>query len=476
MRGGLICSSLVALSLTLSACDIGRKNRDHTDGSAEVMQIDWNRAAARQLREAIARRAAHGLDRLRFGDDKLRGDEALTMAALAYASALARGAVDPRKLYKTYTLPQPQADLRRGLAEAVEARKVDQWLENLAPQDDAYRALSRAYLTLRDKDRAASVAVPTESEPLKPDATDARVPALARQLVSLGYLNAVAQGDRYTPEMADAVRRMQADYGLKPDGVIAGETMALLIASDADRARAIAVNMERMRWLERSPPATRIDVNIATATLAYWRDSRIVDVRRVVVGKPDATTPQLGSSIFRLVANPTWTVPRSIERKEIAAKGESYMRRNNMVWKDGWIVQEPGPGNSLGLVKFDMQNPYAIYLHDTPAKALFAEVQRQRSHGCVRVEDAIGFAELLARDAGVLDEWHRARASGEETFIPLPGKIPVRLLYQTVAFGAEGEPILLGDPYGWNGPVATRLGFAPGTSRPVQIGPRDFGP
>lgn len=478
MRGGLICSSLLAVSLALTACDFVQKGGEETGSRAEREPIEWNRAATRQLRDAIDRRAVHGLDRMRFAvDDAGRDDEALTETALAYANALAKGASDPRKLYRIYTLPQPRPDLPRGLAEAVKAREVDRWLEGLAPQDEAYRALSRAYLALRQKTRAPPATLPATSEPLEPGATDPRVPAIARQLVSFSYLDeGAAPGDRYTPAMADAVRRMQADYGIKPDGVIGGDTLALLNLSDADRARAIAVNMERMRWLDRSPPATRIEVNIATATMGYWRDGRIVDVRKVVVGKPDAATPQLGSSIFRLVTNPTWTVPRSIEREEIVVKGEDYMRHNNMAWKNGRIVQEPGPDNSLGLVKFDMKNPYAIYLHDTPAKALFAEVQRQFSHGCVRVDDALGFAEMLAHDTGVLDQWHRAQAAGKEAFLPLPREIPVRLLYQTVTFGAGSEPMLREDPYGWNDPIAAKLGFGTSTSRPVQISPRDLGP
>ncbi|HKT85333.1 MAG TPA: L,D-transpeptidase family protein [Novosphingobium sp.] len=478
MRGSPIASSLLAVALMLSACDFKWIGGEKKGSSVELEQIHWSRATARQLRGAIDRRSKHGLDRLQFEGDKARGDdEALTEAALAYANALARGASDPAKLYKIYTLPRPQPDLRRGLAEAVKARKVDQWLESLAPQDSGYRTLSRTYLTLREKGRTASAALPATGEPLKPDGTDPRVPAIARQLVSFNYLDeASAQGDRYTPAMAAAVQRMQIDYGIKPDGIIGGDTLTLLNLTDADRARAIAVDMERMRWLERRPPPTRIDVNIAAATLTYWRGGQIADVRKVVVGKPDSATPQLGSAVFRLVANPTWTVPRSIEREEIAGKGEGYMRRNNMVWKDGRIVQESGPDNSLGLVKFDMENPYAIYLHDTPVKPLFAEVQRQRSHGCVRVEDALGFAEVLARDTGVLDQWHRAQAAGKEAFVPLAREIPVRLLYQTVAFGPDGEPMLREDPYGWNDPIAAKLGFPASTSRPVQVSPRDLGP
>src|SRR3546814_1721037 len=131
------------------------------------------------------------------------------------------------------------------------------------------------------------------------------------------------------------------------------------------------VNLDLRRWLNRTPPATRIDVNTAAATLDYWHGGIPVDSRRVVVGQPDWEPPQLSSAIFRLVANPTWTVPKSIERSEMAAKGANYLRRNNMVRRDGWIVQLPGPDNALGQVKFDMRNDYAIYLHDTPAQHLF---------------------------------------------------------------------------------------------------------
>jgi murein L,D-transpeptidase YcbB/YkuD len=183
--------------------------------------------------------------------------------------------------------------------------------------------------------------------------------------------------------MVKAVQDVQADYGMKPDGVISSAALAILNMSDIDRARAVAIAMERLRWLERNPPATRIDVNLAAARLTYWRDGKIADSRKVVVGEPDRETPQLGSPIFRLVANPTWTIPRSIEG-ETAAKGAAYLKANNIARKDGWLVQQPRPKNSLGLVKFDMLNDQAIYLHDTPAKQLFAMIQRQRSHGCVR--------------------------------------------------------------------------------------------
>lgn len=477
MRVGLIGSSLLAMSLVLSACNGNSSPSNQTQAGENSQPGQWSKSTADQLREAINQRAAHGLDKMNFEVPAGEDAAALTKAALAYAGALARGATDPTKIYDVYTVARPDPELKQGLNEALQQGKVGEWLESLAPQDANYRKLSQAYLALRKQGEAATPAIPDKGEPLKPAATDARIPRIASQLVAADYLDrSAAGGNQYTPTMAAAVKRMQADYGIKPDGVIGSDALGILNLSDADRARAIAVNMERLRWLERTPPGTRIDVNVAAARLSYWRDGKLVNSRKVIVGEPDHETPQLGSPIFRLVANPTWTVPRSIQKNEIEGKGSGYLSRNNMKWEDGWIVQQPGPKNSLGLVKFDMQNDHAIYLHDTPAKPLFQEVQRQRSHGCVRVEDALGFAELLAKDEGVTDEWKKARETGDEKFVKLPREIPVRMLYQTVLFDDAGEPVIRNDPYGWNDRVAEALGLGTATNYRVKRGGADVGP
>ena len=304
-----IAHALLALPLLLIACD-APGIWPGSDTSTE--QARWSSATVRQLREAIDQRAAHGLDRMTFKVEgqpgSADGEGALTRSALRYAGALAQGASDPAKLHKIYTLPRPTVDLQRGLAQAIAKGKVDDWLASLAPQDDSYRQLSKAYLALGGGRGAATPApaIPGAAEPLKPGQTDKRVPAIARQLVASDYLDpAQAQGDRYSDAMVRAVRQMQANYGIEPDGIVGGGVLEILNLSDADRARAIAVAMERLRWLARNPPVTRIDVNIAAARLSYWRDGKLVDSRKVVVGKPENETPQLGSPIYRLVANPT---------------------------------------------------------------------------------------------------------------------------------------------------------------------------
>jgi murein L,D-transpeptidase YcbB/YkuD len=152
------------------------------------------------------------------------------------------------------------------------------------------------------------------------------------------------------------------------------------------------------------------------------------------------------------------------------------MRENNMSFRDGRIVQAPGPDSALGLVKLDLDNPHAIYLHDTPAKALFAEEERHASHGCVRVQDAVAFARMIAADQNKLADFDRALAAGDESAVTLPRAIPVRLLYHS-AYVENGRVVFRPDPYGWDDRLAQALGLAVEVRRRVQRRvPTDVGP
>ena len=407
---------------------------------ARQWQPAWNEEREQQLVEAIRGGARHGLDPASLLRDveaatgsRVERELALTKAALAYAGTLAHGATDPGRLTPVYEVPRNQVDVARGLADAVGANNVGQWIEAQAPQDEDYRALSAAYVQL----------IQAQQQQQAPQ----QQPGAAEQNV---------QGNAQAEEKAAGDERRVEANRLAPD----------------ERAVILAVNMERRRWLERRSPQTRVDVNTAAAFLHYFRDGNLADRRVVVVGEPGWETPQLGSPIFRLVANPTWTVPDSIERDELASLSPAQLARRNMTREDGRLVQQPGPQNALGLVKFDMENDHAIYLHDTPAKQMFGRPDRHLSHGCVRVQDALGFARLLAQHEGKLEQFERALRNGnrqagadiEPTYINLERRIPVRLLYHT-AYLDNGQVTFAPDAYGWDAAVAEGLGLrAPGAS------------
>jgi L,D-transpeptidase YcbB len=481
--------ALALCNTALASCSVSDSSKQSADSNAsgEATQIQWNSNAEKQLRNAIAGSPAHGLKPELFLKGDSHDDAALTAAALRYGEALAHGYSDPTKLWEVYTVPRPKTDdLRNGLNQAIRNGSVDQWLASLAPQTDEYKALSQAHMRYLQQAGETSFQGVPAGDPIKPGAHDPRLPAVAAALRTAGYLNSPPQEQQkdqaaqrptsYTPMMVAAVKAMQADFGLKTDGIIGGDTLDALNAGPSYRARQTAIAMERLRWLEREPPKTRIDVNTAAAFLDFWRDGQHIDHRKVVLGEPERPTPQLQSPIYRLVTNPDWVVPDSIE-SEVEKKGAAWMRANDVVMKNGRYVQQPGPKNSLGIVKFDMRNDQSIYLHDTPAKALFGLADRHQSHGCVRVENALQFATAIAHHQGVLEQFKKGLAKrGDESFIALKEPIVVRLLYHTAFW--DGQRVRFRpDYYGWDANVARALGLEAGPVRKIpQPEGEDIGP
>jgi murein L,D-transpeptidase YcbB/YkuD len=486
---------LALSSVAVTSCS-GSDNSSGQGGSTaeQPASISVDSKAEAQLREAIANAPANGLKPDLF----LKGGEkgpALAEAALKYASALANGYADPTQLHEVYSIPRANVDVRQGLQQAIQRGDVKSWFDSLVPQTAEYRALSQAHVHFLQLASKAQFQPVADGKPIKPGSHDPRVAQVAAALRAVGYLDSPqpqppgsanqaqakprspTPSNTYSADLVAAVKKLQGEFGFKQDGVIGGDTLDALNAGPGYRARELAIAMERLRWLPRNPPATRIDVNTAASFLDYWRDGQRVDHRNVVAGEADKPTPQLQGPIVRLVAKPTWTVPKGIGQKELADKSQAWLKDNEFVLKGDQYVQLSGPKNSLGLVKFDVQDKEQIYLHDTPAKALFGLPDRHRSHGCVRVENAVQFAAALAQQEGVLDQFQQAMQKDDESFIKLANPIPVRLLYQT-AFWDGSNVQFRQDVYGWDDNLAKALGLAPGPPRkiPQPESSDDIGP
>lgn len=484
-----------AAMLALGGCDVTSSSGGQNGGGSEASG-SGERSVQEQLKAALDDTAKHGLTKDLFfkGDPNSAKEGELRDAALSYASALANGKVDPNEVHEVYTIPRPKVDVKSGFDEALRQNRLGEWLDSLAPRTDEYQALSKAFLQLAGSvSDLQSASIPATGKVVKAGGSDPRVPLIAQNLRAQGYLGApdggaasasdggspqrkggekAAGGDKaadsqsggqasnlFTPEMSNALKQWQADAGLKADGIVGPDTVGQLNSGPKDRARKLAIAMERLRWLEREAPATRIDVNTAAAFLEYFRDGKKIDQRKVIVGEPGWETPQLSAPIFALVANPNWVVPESIVEETIKGKSSRWLDQNGFTQKNGQWVQEPGPESALGLVKFAMENDHAIYLHDTPHKGLFGQENRHESHGCVRVENAVEFARAIARQEGIADPFGQAMDKDEEKQIQLPGKIPVRLIYRTAYLGGDGRIRYAEDAYGWDNDVAVALGY-----------------
>jgi L,D-transpeptidase YcbB len=227
-------------------------------------------------------------------------------------------------------------------------------------------------------------------------------------------------------------------YGVEPD--------------PAKRAQ-IALNMDRWRWMPRDMGRRYVLVNIASYQATLWEDGQPVGRWPVIVGKTTSPTPVFVATVDGVTFNPWWEIPNSIAREGIAAlvqRNPAAAARRGYVYQHGRYRQRPGPANALGQMKLRMPNPYNVYLHDTPSRHLFERPVRTFSHGCVRVDDAIGFASQLLNDR---KGWSRADAdkavaSRLTQTIPLANPIPVYVTYFTAEPDEEGDIRYFPDVYG----------------------------
>jgi len=227
-------------------------------------------------------------------------------------------------------------------------------------------------------------------------------------------------------------------------------------ATDSKTRDRIRINLDRWRWLPRDLGSKYVIVNVPAYTVALVENGQTLNRRRAVAGAIKTPTPQLSAVITGAIFNPWWEVPSSIAREVAGKKG--YVAVKGEGGKVVRYRQPPGPSNALGRVKLVMGNPYAIYLHDTNAKNLFNRQARAFSHGCIRTEDAVGFAETLLDGT----EWDRTKinqilATGKATQANLAAPVPVYIVYFTVAATSDGPPMSYADMYGRDGKVLTAL-------------------
>ena len=223
-------------------------------------------------------------------------------------------------------------------------------------------------------------------------------------------------------------------------------------ATSRERA-AILANMEMWRWAPRDMGERRIEVNLADFSVAVMEGDRVIHQARVVVGKPETPTPIFSDVMRYVLINPSWQVPDSIIKKEMASKLGALSRRGYEVKTVGGrltVRQLPGDDNALGRFAFMFPNDHAIYLHDTSSKDLFDEETRAFSHGCIRVEDPQSLAELVlgGESTGWTDERIEAAIGGKERTVFLPRPLPIHIEYFTDFVDEFGEIKERPDVYG----------------------------
>ena len=404
-------------------------------------------------------------------------DLALSICAMRYISDLHFGRINPLLFHNTFDVAPdirgPSDFLSKRVAPAQDVAAA---LDPVEPPFAAYRRLVKAvqrYQELAREDDGEFLP-PSFKPAIKPGDRYSGVPRLTRLLRLLGDLPPRASADPaiYAGSLVKAVKRFQRRHGLDSDGLLGAETLKELNTPLAHRLSQLRLSLERWRWFPHHFSRPPIIINIPEFRL-YAGDSR---PQRIVVGMAfEHETPVFDSLLTSVVFRPPWNVPMSIQLEELVPlieKDPSYLARQDIEITDGegrvvstgtastahlgllragqlYLRQRPGPGNSLGLVKFLMPNGHSVYLHGTPSRWGFSRSRRDLSHSCIRVEDPGALAAWVLRDR---PEWTaqriRAAMTGTQTVtVKLAKPIAVLIQYGTAVVKDDGEVRFFNDLY-----------------------------
>lgn len=465
----------------------------------------WSLSSGAADRAAILARvpeiaAREGLDPTRYavrpvvhGDDAASAaarDLAETEAFLRFVQDVRDGAVSPDGMGRDWSILPDPFDAAGGVATALRDGMLGPLIESLPPPHPAYHRLVRALATYEAIASTGGWPLVGGDTELLLGNGDPREASLMERLRIEGDLIPGQDVTHKTDMAREAVQRFQARHGLPADGRIGRATLRALQIGANTRVGQIRANLERWRHVPRDFGARYVEVNAADQSAMLKAVGGEGLAMRAIVGDLKHPTPVLSARILAVTLNPPWNVPVSIATKEFLPKlrrdpayleaheivianrigGDPYGRDIdwNAVGSRGFpytFRQLPGPRNSLGVVKLEMPNPFDVYLHDTPTKALFARSQRYFSHGCVRLERAIDMAAAVIANE---NEWNRdsigaAIRTGATRRIDLGSPVPVFLLYWTAFVTEAGQVNFREDAYGRDGPLIAALSAAVGT-------------
>ncbi len=401
----------------------------------------------------------------------------LSDAYLTYANDLYYGKVCPENVDPDWhaACKEVSIDFADYLTNAIDDELIEESLKRLTPRNKTYKGLKDALAFYKRLDMVGlNAGLPFNGRLPVADSQQIYIRHLKMILKATGDLPATGSEWRY--ELIAGLKQFQQRHGLKNNGLLDSLTLKALHTSFKERIKSLEINLERWRWLPLDLGEEYLIVNIADFTLKIVKKDAIMFKSKVVVGTPFHRTPVFTAEITHLILNPYWFVPRSIVKNEILSLPvpEEFLRRHQIRVLDkdeceipfdsiNWeqvtdddrlyqFRQDPGPANSLGLIKVIFPNDYLVFIHDTPAKSLFEESVRTFSHGCIRVHRPFELADYLLRDD---PNWHidrlRAFTQTQDSInkrVDLPKPMPVHILYWTAWVDKLGLVHFREDIYG----------------------------
>jgi murein L,D-transpeptidase YcbB/YkuD len=379
----------------------------------------------------------------------------LTASVIAYAHHAQIGRVHWSRVSGDIFYDRSAPDPGDVLATMAQAKDAGEALDAYEPHAEAYLALKAKLAEVRPGQRGSDKPRISNGRSLKIGMHDERVPLLRLRL------GVASEEATYDKELADAVRKFQERHGLKPTGTLDPATVEALNGRQSDRQIDIIIaNMERWRWMPHDLGNTYVIVNLPDYTLRVIHQGKQVWMTKIVAGKPATPTPIMSAQMKSITVNPTWNVPDSIASSEylpLLQQDPTILQRMGLQVSynpDGSIhlSQPPGEQNALGQIRFNFPNKFLVYQHDSNQKYLFANEKRADSHGCMRVQDPVKYAEVLLSmvrpGEGYTQDRIRRMFGAYEADIQFPTFIPVHLTYQTAFVDDQGKLEFREDIYG----------------------------
>jgi murein L,D-transpeptidase YcbB/YkuD len=392
-------------------------------------------------------------------------DLMLTNMYLFYAENVFKGIDDTTSVALGWLLPRKQVSYEALLDSVmVDPKLLNRNDSALFIQYYKLRDVLKLYRNIEKKGGWPLIDLNPKSKAYKPGDTAKAILQIRERLFISGELKQNNKSNKYDPELLVAVKKYQKNNGFNTGKLIKPEHIMGMNIPVTERIKKIIVNMERCRWIspEISNAKTYIVVNIPAYRLDLVRDGKSELVSPVIVGKNEKKTIIFSGLMSYIVFSPYWKIPPSVMEEDVKpglAKNKNYLIQHNMEWYKGQLRQKPGKNNSLGLVKFIFPNADDIYMHDTPAKSLFAHENRSFSHGCIRLGKPRDLAIDILKDdpAWTPKKIDAAMHAGKESTYILKKKIPVYIGYLTAWVDENGEINFYKDVYDLDGRLAELL-------------------
>jgi len=417
-----------------------------------------------------------------------------TTAFFRYASDLSTGRIHPDEVQRDWHTNPPELDLVKALEDALARGDLARLIASLPPPHPGYARLCQGLGKLREIEAAGGWSTIPPGAKIGPGSRGERVALLRHRLGDS------SPGETFDAALASSVRHFQTAHGIDADGVVSAQTLEELNVPAGERIRQVELNLERWRWIPRELGDPHVLVNIPGFDLELARSGAPSWRTRVVTGKAYTPTPVFSDRIVSIVVHPPWNVPESIavgeylpdlrkDPRTLARQGFRLLEGSgdhpreldpgSVNWRDVdaehfpyRLRQNPGERNPLGQLKFDLTNDFHVYLHDTPAGGAFGRTDRDLSHGCIRVQNALELADQIT-SAAIREKVHEALEQPEERHIALEAKVPVHILYWTAWADEAGELHFGPDVYGFDRSQREALDRVAGKNAVAQdISPR----